>query len=361
MKGALNMLGISIYLNEPLSDEQINYIHTMNKLGCKGIFTSLHIPEDDPSHYANRLRELASLAKSNNMELFADISPKSLSYLGFTWDNAEKLTEWGLTGLRVDYGLSDEQIANLSRKMKIALNASTITEENIQNLKKFNFIPSSVEAWHNYYPRPETGLDTEEFYQKNEWLKSEGLTVMAFIPGDGKRRGPLFEGLPTLEEHRTLSTFAAYLDFYHHPLVDKIFIGDPSISELTAKQFEYYKDETVYIRAYRFTDDQELIDRLKNVQTNRQDAARDVIRSAESRLYGLIGDFPVNPFNTVDRPIGSITVDNCLYGRYQGEIQITKRSLKANQKVNVIGQVIQEDIPLLKYIKGGTKFIIDWI
>ena len=68
---------------------------------------------------------------------------------------------------------------------------------------------------------------------------------MAFIPGDGKRRGPLFKGLPTIEEHRTLTTFAAYLDFYHHPSVDKIFIGDPTICQLSAKQFAYFKDGTI--------------------------------------------------------------------------------------------------------------------
>ena len=89
---------------------------------------------------------------------------------------SRKIKEWGITGLRVDYGLSEELIANLSRKMKIALNASTLTEENVNKLKQYNFIPSSVEAWHNFYPRPETGLDTEEFYQRNEWLKSEKLT-----------------------------------------------------------------------------------------------------------------------------------------------------------------------------------------
>ena len=63
----------------------------MSNLGCKGIFTSLHIPEDDPSLYATRLKELGSLAKQYKMELVADISPKSLAYLGVTWEKAEKL------------------------------------------------------------------------------------------------------------------------------------------------------------------------------------------------------------------------------------------------------------------------------
>ena len=81
-----------------------------------------------------------------------------------------------------------------------------------------------------------------------------------------------------------------------------------------------------------------------------------------SREYGLIGTRPVTPQNTVERPIGSITIDNEKYGRYKGEIQITKRNLKADEKVNVIGQVIkEEDRPLLQYINGGMKFQIEFV
>lgn len=355
------MLGISIYLNEELSEQKELYIQKMSHIGFKSIFTSLHIPEDDPSLYADRLKALGSLARKYNMELFADISPKSLQYLGYTWENAEHLQEWGLSGLRVDYGVSDEMIANLSRKMKIALNASTLTKENIHKLKECGLQLSSVEAWHNFYPRPETGLDTVEFNLRNQWLKAEGIKVMAFIPGDGERRGPLFKGLPTIEDHRDLSTFTAYLDFLRNPFIDKILIGDPTISERAKTQFKSFQEGVIELRAKSVTADKNIIERMNRVLSNRQDAARDVIRAAESRLYGLIGDFPVKPENTIERLTGSITVDNCDYGRYQGEIQITKRNLPADAKVNVVGRVIDEDLPLLAYISGGNKFRISWL
>ncbi|MEH7234604.1 DUF871 domain-containing protein [Bacillus sp. JJ1562] len=355
------MLGISIYLNEELSEQKELYIEKMSRLGFKSIFTSLHIPEDDPSLYTDRLKALGSFARKYDMELFADISPKSLEYLGYTWENAEKLQDWGLSGLRVDYGVSEEVIANLSRKMKIALNASTLTKENISKLKEYGVQLEFVEAWHNFYPRPETGLDIVEFNRTNKWLKAEGIKVMAFIPGDGEKRGPLFKGLPTIEDHRDFSTFAAYLDFLNNPFVDKILIGDPTISEWSKKQFESFQGGIIELRAISVTTDQKILEQLTRVQSNRQDAARDVIRSAESRLYGLIGDFPVKPENTVERSAGSITVDNCEYGRYQGEIQITKYHLPTDLKVNVIGRVIDEDLPLLDNISGGTKFKIHWV
>src|SRR5699024_11291014 len=71
---------------------------------------------------------------------------------------------------------------------------------------------TSIEAWHNYYPRPETGLDKLEFINMNKWLKEKGITVMAFVPGEGDLRGPLFEGLPTLEDHRYKHSLGSALE-----------------------------------------------------------------------------------------------------------------------------------------------------
>ncbi|UJL46104.1 DUF871 domain-containing protein [Virgibacillus sp. NKC19-16] len=355
------MLGISIYLSNLSIDQQETYIKKMNQLGFTSIFTSLHIPEDNPETYKESLSKLGKLAIKYNMELIADISPESLDYLGFSWDNADQLKEWGLTGLRIDYGISDETIAQLSHKMIVALNASTITSENITHLRKYGANFSSLEAWHNYYPRPETGLGVEDFNEKNHFLKSEGIKVMTFIPGDGEQRGPLFQGLPTIEAHRGQSTFSSFMELQHNPWVDKIFIGDPSVGDMSEDKFANYTDRTVLVRAKSFTSNQRVKKSLEVKQTNRLDAARDVIRSAESRQYGLIGDLPVEPHHTVVRKEGSITVDNENYGRYQGEIQITKRTLPADEKVNVIGQVMEEDRPLLPFIKGGMAFQIEWV
>jgi hypothetical protein len=37
-------------------------------------------------------------------------------------------------------------------------------------------------------------------------------------------------------------------------------------------------------------------------------------------------------------------------------LQITKRSLPADKKVNVIGQIAGRDLPLLDFIGSGTRF-----
>jgi hypothetical protein len=354
------MRGISIYLSDSISRHE-EYIAKMKSAGFTSIFTSLQIPEENSNLYARRLKELGRLAKKYEMELMADVSPKSLRHLGYTWESADQLALWGLTGLRIDYGISEEIIVELSGKMKIALNASTLTKEELRRLKSLGLCSENTEAWHNFYPRPETGLDRTYFSQQNDWLRKEGIRVMAFVPGDEEKRGPLYSGLPTLEDHRHASPFFAYLDLKINENVDKVLIGDVRMSENGLEQFSAFDQHVFLLRAKPFVQDDILQKDITSVQTNRIDAARVVIRSRESREYGLVDKRFLVPNHTIIRKRGSITVDNVLYGRYQGEIQIVKRDLPADEKVNVIGKIIDEDLPLLSFVKGGAKFKIRWI
>lgn len=242
-----------------------------------------------------------------------------------------------------------------SNKMRIALNASTLTPEFLAALKGHSICLENIEAWHNYYPRPETGLDKEPFIAKNRWLQAEGITTMAFIPGDGLKRKPLFQSLPTLEKHRNQSSFLAYLELEQDCAVDKIFVGDLTLSEDSQIQFQRYEEGIIPLRVtqewpYALWD---------KIHRNRLDAARDVIRSetarTDSERFSMTRS--ITPMHTNKRPRGTITVDNYLYGRYEHELQITLRDLPAHEAVNVIGHVIEEDLPLLDYVsQGGRRF-----
>ena len=64
---------------------------------------------------------------------------------------------------------------------------------------------------------------------------------------------------------------------------------------------------------------------------------------------------PIPPKNTKARLTGSITMDNDRYGRYRGEVQITLCDLPADERVNVVGRVVEDDWLLLSYLKPGQK------
>ena len=349
------MFGFSIFLNEELSEATFDYMEAMKNAGFTGIFTSIHIPEEDERHTLTRLKMLANFAKRHSMELMVDISGNALNKVGLDFKDVTPLLEWGVTGLRMDYGIDNETIANLSHALTIALNASTISEKDLGELRTARANFSNMEAWHNYYPRPETGLGTRDFKQQNQWLKANDFTVMTFVPGNKTFRGPLCEGLPTLEKHRGMNPFVAALEMEKLGNIDKIFIGDPEISEEVRQQFGAYQlDNTLILRANSINKQSEF---LKGQHSNRMDAARDAIRSAEARLRK---PNKILPMTVKERPMGSITIDNDLYERYAGEVQITKRDLPADEKVNVVGHVLAEYQPLIAYCGPGQKFEIIW-
>lgn len=356
------MLGMSVYLGTVNFEEHEQRIREMNAVGFESIFTSLHIPENDATAYKEEVRLLGKLAQELHMELMIDVSPSALDSLGFTLDQAEGLLEWGISGLRLDYGISPEVIANLSQVMRVALNASTVTHEELSEMKAAGLNLEATEAWHNFYPRPETALGLEAFIKRNRWLHDEGVRVMAFAPGDGQLRGPLFETLPTLEKHRHASPLAACLELLHDGEVDKVLIGDPGLSTASLTQFAAYQHDCILLRAQTAEQaDEQARTIAASLHTNRPDSARDVIRSSGSRPMAMSSGMTVSAHYCAPRPVGTITIDNERYLRYQGELQVTKVDLAADERVNVVGRVIGEDVALLSYIGGNQQFEIVWI
>lgn len=90
-----------------------------------------------------------------------------------------------------------------------------------------------------------------------------------------------------------------------------------------------------------------------SLERKKFEKAVSVLKNADKITF-----FGVGGSSTTERKTGSITIDNQLYGRYQGEIQIVKKDLCADTKVNVVGHVIETDLPLLSLIHGGDAFQI---
>ena len=324
------MIGISFYLNDPLAEERIALA---GKMGVKRAFTSLHIPEES-GDLANRAKSLLQAAKEAGIEVYADVSARTPAHLGL--ESLSALKSLGVIGLRLDDFFENETILNLAKEFKLALNASILFEEDVRALLEGGLKASQLLAWHNFYPRRETGLSESFFQSQNELFKRFGIPVCAYIPGDGEKRGPLFEGLPTLEEHREVDPFMSALELFQAGVED-VYIGDPEVSEdLLKRLIDFDRHHRVSVRIEGF---QEGEFRL------RPDFSRDVLRFMDTRSVE-----PVVPENTMERPTGTITRDNDRYGRYRGEVQITLRDLPADERVNVVGRVVEEDLLLLSYL-----------
>ncbi|MDO3411970.1 MupG family TIM beta-alpha barrel fold protein [Saccharibacillus sp. CPCC 101409] len=342
------MDGVLVSLTEQSVEKTLDYLEEMRSIGFDTIFTSLQMPEEDPAGLLSPLERIGGFARERGMTLMADVSPRAFKHF-----SAGKLREAGVTGLRIDYGLDNAQIAALSREWTVAFNASTIGDDFLDDLRRLDANFDALEAWHNYYPRPETGLDEEDFRKRNRWLRERGLKVAAFVAGDGNLRGPLREGLPTLERHRGMSPFAAALELKHENEADRVIVADLSVSERTRRRFEALNEGRVLLEAEDWLDSPLWAD----THRNRPDIARDAIRSEEARRRARE---PIEPRRCIQRPRGAITVDNDLYARYAGEFQIVLNPLPADERVNVLGYVAERDLPLLRFLqRSGHPFAFE--
>ncbi|RCX18989.1 hypothetical protein DFP94_1055 [Fontibacillus phaseoli] len=339
------MGGVLVSLTEQSIEESLAYLTLMRQHGFDTIFTSLQIPEEDPDNLLEPLKEIGGFAAEHHMMLMVDVSPRTFENFSLV-----QLKQCGVTGLRIDNGMENAEVAELTRDWQVSLNASTIDQFFLDDLKRLGADFSALEAWHNYYPRPETGLEWNTFKAQNEWLRSQGLKVGAFIPGDGSLRGPLYEGLPTLEQHRHQSPFANYLELQYQGDVDLVVIGDLSVSDWTMQQFISWNEGVVLLGVR----DQRPSHVWDEIHHNRPDIARDVIRSEDARRH-FKGE--IEPAHCVERPLGALTLDNDKYKRYKGEFQIVLNPLPRDERVNVIGYVTEEDFPLLPFLqKSGHPF-----
>lgn len=343
-----NFLGFSLYLS--------SYPAQCSALGAGAgtgapVFLSLHISEEFDDTYCARAEALCRELKEWGYRIIADVSPKTLARFGCT-DPVSLARHLGLWALRIDYGFSREQIGAMAEQMPIVLNASTVSGEDAAYLAGRG---REVFAMHNFYPRPETGLDEDLLFDTTKKLQRAGLKVIAFVPGDTLLRGPVYEGLPTLEEHRNVLPSAAFADCVLRFGLDGVFVGDPGLSEKERLRIERFRQESVLSIPAQLAEEYAWL--YDKVFTCRVDSPKWLIRFRESREYSCPGE-KVVPHNCRERLRGCITVDNEGYGRYSGELQLIRWDLKADSRVNVIGHVPENALLLPDLVKGGQKFTL---
>lgn len=342
------MLGISIYFQ----DFDLEYLKKAKQLGAKYIFTSLHIPEEDYSDLDEKLEQLLKFCNDNDIFLVPDISPNTFKKLGVKENDYKTLKKMGFKALRLDFGFDDYNFIKLLQEdFYLMLNASTADTKYLNDLEKHGVKVDEVALFHNFYPHSNTGLELEYFKSKNDELKKFKCDIQAFVCGDDLKRFPLYEGLPTLEKHRSIHPFVAAVELIKKCGVSDIFIGDSKAKISTLKEISsYMKDKTMHIKCYLEKEYEYLYQQKINV---RKDLSANIVRLSFPRKENI------EIYHNVDRPKGSIVMENVLAKRYCGEVFITKKDLGFEARSNVIGYIHQEYIDLVDYIDDETTIIFE--
>jgi len=342
--------------------EALPYLEDALRRGATLVMTSLHLPEMDLRRAADECRQIAERTRVANAMFVADVSPRALETLGATPADLSALVSMGLDGVRPDYGFSAADLAAiaLGRQLALVLNATDIEEGVLAALIDRGCALAGTWAFHNYYPRPETGIDLTTVIQRGAALQGHGLRIAAFAASQGRRRGPVFGGLPSVEDLREIPCEdAAELLFATHA-VDAVLLGDPSldIGELD-RLASVAEREVVHIRAERDgtasrreQDVMEAVHRCWSV-------APYLVRTGNPAARPPAPGIPRR--NTLDRPAYSITIDNNQYPRFAGTLHITRRALPADGRVNRVGRVRSADRVLVDLLRPGDRFRLVWM
>lgn len=231
------------------------------------------------------------------------------------------------------------------------LNASIIDTDLVEALYEDG---ANIYAMHNFYPRPETALDVEYCLECNDYLHAYGATVFAFISSQNDFRGPIFAGLPTIEEFRTYNPYLQYVLLKNLLEIDVVFVGDISIDQWSEDQINMTEETGVITLPCEV--DTDFVSKFCNKPlTIRHDSNSLLARVQESRTYANYAAKIEPKNNEVERVAGSITIDNVKYVRYSGEVMIVLDDLPADERVNVVGHIKDEFLSVLEILTGDTK------
>ena len=335
--------GLSIFtgLKEYSLEESLKYLEIAHKHNIDMIFSSAHITEADRS--IEELNIIIEKCYEYNMKFVIDVSKAAFENLGLS----NKVYAY-----RLDYGFTDEEIVKMSysNDFLIELNASTLREEKLIKLINMGLNLSHVRASFNYYPKLFTGHDIMDARSIIKMFNKYGINVGAFLPSNFGKRPPMYEGLPSIESHRNIAK-AISIEELKAIGASEIFIGDAYASLDEIIELENHSHDEHVLNLHLIDNKYEYL--FDNTQRIRPDINSYILRISSKRGQNILADN-----NNIDRKKYDVTIDNELFKRYSGEINIVLSDLPKDERVNVIGYVECSDI-ILNSLK--EKLIIKFI
>ena len=184
------------------------------------------------------------------------------------------------------------------------------------------------------------------------------IRTAAFVNSKVATTGPwpVEEGLCTLEMHRDWEITSAAKWLWATELIDDVIVANSFASEEELKALSEIDPYLLTLDCELMTGDTE-IERhivLEEPHLVRGDSSDYVLRSSQSRITHRGDHFA--PHDTLPIERGDILIDNSLYTKYAGELQVALLPMENSGKTNVVGRVIEQDRPLLGLLKPWQKF-----
>ena len=308
------------------------------------LFTSLHIPEAEGlAAYGDWMAEVHA---RTGLEFCADVSPVTLGKLGCAIDELGRLRDWGVRMLRIDFGFGTDDVRRIaaSGDYAIAVNASCASADFIDAFQGIELV-----GWHNYYPRPETGLTVEYFRAQSALFADRGLPVYSFIPGERSFRAPLHQGLPMLEHQRYRNAYLNLVEVATLWPASQIVCAEGTLYPRHQRWIERFERDHVLTIPLVSVDASLdfLIGGDWKLRVEQTDAAWRVEGTRQARTPSLV-------INADVRARGSVQMDLAGYGRYAGEINLMKQDRPLNHLQARVGDIAAPYLDLVDLMSPDT-------
>ncbi len=358
----MTKLGFSLYPEHSSLENTKNYMQMMKRHGAKRLFMSLlQLDSEDTKHF-DKYKEIIAYARQLDIKVIADISPRFIASAGWEDQVILKAYEFGLSGIRLDEALPIEDIVSLTHNphgIKIELNMST-DDKLLVRLLEQDCQKEHLIACHNFYPHEFTGLSVKHFLKMSSLYHDNGIETAAFVSAQTASEGPwpLSEGLPTLEDHRHLPLLDQVKFMKAIGTIDNVLISNQFMTEeelAPCATVLNTKDLTLTVHPIEHLT---AIERkiISHEHVYRGDISDYLIRSTMPRL--VYREERVLPRDEQSKQVtrGSVIIDNDRYTRYKGELQIALKPFTLTGKSNIVGQIADNELDLLDYLKPWQSF-----
>jgi hypothetical protein len=339
--------------------------------GFTEIFTSVHLPEYPFEDQLEAFALIAREADKYGLEMTVDLGGPYIRKVLEDGSLKEKMKQIRFDFIRLDYGFEGNEAEELYRLFDLkgfVLNASIYSEDEIRSLvSALRKTDENMElrACHNFYVLKDTGLDEAFAMRQQMVFEGCGIPVYYCFSGTDSLRGPLHEGLVTIERHRNMRTAEVLAELMgtFEPeglLMSDEWASDEDYEEINAVlavfETEMHTPVTIPVRI-----DSSCREEEKRILLGRHvfrcDSPSKLLRSAASRQMAETAE-KIDPGNMTERKRGDVTVVNTGGLRYSGELQVCMCGMPADERFNVIAHVIrEEDLLKLACFRKGIEYV----
>ena len=376
-------LGVSVYPEQESLEEIDSYLKLASSYGFKKVFTSMFTVEGDKTAIINYFKSFCEIAHKYNMVVSGDVNTVFLKSIGAGPDDLSIFKEIGIDVLRLDSCYFDERdVKMINNPFGIGIEITAAFEKAAIKALENGADAHKFSACHNFYPQKYTGADIETIRDVNNKFKKLGIKTIMFMSSNAKcTHGPkpVYDGLPTIEDHRFMSVEAQLKHIISFHNVDEVIFGNafaskeefetvaevmkacyPSIKKLDkfGSIGNYLPHGNIERVSFKVELDENTTELEKNILLNfdYHNAGEYIyymIRSRWPRIFTKNLSIPLRKCSKKTFEVGDVLIcnDNC--SPYLGEIEICLKPMDNDGQRNYLGHVVEDEHIIFSEIKTG--------